>query len=57
VGAAHVERALRLACSAGSPGRLVPLPGGRQARVTREELVIESRPLAGTKAVSSRGKA
>jgi tRNA(Ile)-lysidine synthase len=57
VGAAHVERALRLACAAGSSGRRVPLPGGRQARVTREELVIESRSNAGAKAVSSRGKA
>jgi tRNA(Ile)-lysidine synthase len=51
VGAAHVERALQLARGAGATGRRVPLPGGRQARVTRGELWIERRSIAGAKAV------
>lgn len=55
VGSAHVERALRLALGPASGG-WVPLPGGRQARLTRDELVIEGRSVSGAKAVSSRGK-
>lgn len=36
VGAGHVDRVLQLARPKATPGRRVPLPGGREARLTRE---------------------
>jgi tRNA(Ile)-lysidine synthase len=54
VGADHVERLLRLACGKAPSGRRLPLPGGREARFTREEIRIERRPRTSGKAVSSR---
>jgi tRNA(Ile)-lysidine synthase len=54
VGAGHVERLLRLACSKAPSGRRLPLPGGREARFTRDEVRIELRARKSGKAVSSR---
>jgi tRNA(Ile)-lysidine synthase len=54
VGADHVERLLRLACSKAPSGRRLPLPGGRRARFTRDEVRIERGPEEAGKAVSSR---
>jgi tRNA(Ile)-lysidine synthase len=56
VGALHVERILRLARSKAPSGRRLPLPGGRDARFTRDELRIERRVPGQPKAVSSPGK-
>ena len=53
VGALHVERVLQLARAAAPSGRRLPLPGGRQARFTRDEVRIEKRTAPSTKAVSS----
>ena len=54
-GAAHVERVLALARRIEATGRTLPLPGGVQARVTRDELLLERHPIETAKAVSSRG--
>ena len=56
VGAVHVERVLLLARSRAPSGRRLPLPAGREARFTRDEVRFERRPEPGSKAVSS-GKA
>jgi tRNA(Ile)-lysidine synthase len=56
VGAVHVEGILRLARSSAPSGRRLPLPGGREARFTRDEVRLEKRARPGTEAVSSRGK-
>ena len=53
VGAFHVERVLRLARAKAPSGRRLPLPGGREARFTRDEIRVEKRPGAEAKAVSS----
>jgi tRNA(Ile)-lysidine synthase len=54
VGALHVDRVLGLARAKAPSGRRLPLPGGRQARFTRDEVRIEKGAAAGAKAVSSR---
>jgi tRNA(Ile)-lysidine synthase len=54
VGALHVDRILQLARAKAPSGRRLPLPGGREARFTRDEIRIEKRVGAVTKAVSSR---
>jgi tRNA(Ile)-lysidine synthase len=54
VGALHVERILHLARAKAPSGRRLPIPGGREARFTRDTVRIERRALADTKAVSSR---
>jgi tRNA(Ile)-lysidine synthase len=54
VGALHVERILQLARAKAPSGRRLPIPGGREARFTRDDVRIEERAEAGTKAVSSR---
>ena len=56
VGADHVERLLRLACAKAPSGRRLPLPGGREARFTRDEVRIERPPGKSGKALSSRGE-
>ncbi len=56
VGALHVERVLQLARAKAPSGRRLPLPGGREARFTRDEVRIEKRDGPATKAVSSPGK-
>jgi tRNA(Ile)-lysidine synthase len=56
VGADHVERLLRLACGKAPSGRRLPLPGGREARFTRDEVRIERPPGKSGKALSSRGE-
>jgi len=43
VGAGHVERVLELARAKTTPGRRVPLPGGREARLTREGIRLGKR--------------
>jgi tRNA(Ile)-lysidine synthase len=53
VGAVHVERVLLLSRSKAPSGRRLPLPGGREARFTRDEVRFERRPGPGSKAVSS----
>jgi tRNA(Ile)-lysidine synthase len=53
VGALHVERVLQLARAKAPSGRRLPLPGGREARFTRDTVRIERRAGKGTKAVSS----
>jgi tRNA(Ile)-lysidine synthase len=53
VGALHVERVLQLARAKAPSGRRLSLPGGRQARFTRDEVRIEKRAAPATKAVSS----
>jgi tRNA(Ile)-lysidine synthase len=53
VGALHVERILGLARSKAPSGRRLPLPGGREARFTRDEVRFEKRATAAAKAVSS----
>jgi tRNA(Ile)-lysidine synthase len=54
VGALHVERVLQLARAKAPSGRRLPLPGGREARFTRDAVRLEGRVVAATKAVSSR---
>ena len=56
VGAVHVEGILRLARSKAPSGRRLPLPGGREARFTRDEVRLEKRIRAGGEALSSPGK-
>jgi tRNA(Ile)-lysidine synthase len=56
VGALHVERVLELARAKAPSGRRLPLPGGREARFTREEIRIEKRARPAAKAVSSPGE-
>ena len=46
VGAVHVDKALRLIRSKAPSGRRLPLPGGREARFTHDEVRLEKR--AGT---------
>jgi tRNA(Ile)-lysidine synthase len=53
VGAFHVEHVLELTRAKAPSGRRLPLPGGRQARFTRDEVRIEKRAAPATKAVSS----
>jgi tRNA(Ile)-lysidine synthase len=53
VGAVHVERILRLARAKAPSGRRLPLPGGREARFTRDEIRLEKRAGRAPKAVSS----
>jgi tRNA(Ile)-lysidine synthase len=53
VGALHVERVLQLARAKSPSGRRLPLPGGREARFTRDAIRLESRAGAGAKALSS----
>jgi hypothetical protein len=43
VGAGHVDRILGLAQAKTTPGRRVPLPGGREARLTREGIRLGTR--------------
>ena len=57
VGAVHVERVLRLARAKAPSGRRVLLPGGREARFTRDEVRLERRVVGAGKAVSSREQA
>jgi len=54
VGALHVERVLELARAKAPPGRRLPLPGGREARFTRDAVRLEKRAGEAAKAVSSR---
>jgi len=54
VGALHVERVLDLARAKAPSGRRLPLPGGREARFTREAIRLEKRAGVDAKAVSSR---
>jgi len=54
VGALHVERVLQLARAKAPSGRRLPLPGGREARFTRDAVRLEKRAEPATKAVSSR---
>jgi len=56
VGAVHVEGILRLARAKAPSGRRLPLPGGREARFTRDDIRLEKRTRLGTEAVSSLGK-
>jgi tRNA(Ile)-lysidine synthase len=53
VGALHVERVLQLARAKAPSGRRLSLPGGREARFTRDDVRLERRAGDGTKAVSS----
>jgi tRNA(Ile)-lysidine synthase len=53
VGALHVERVLQLARAKAPSGRRLPLPGGREARFTRDAVRLERRTGNDTKAVSS----
>jgi tRNA(Ile)-lysidine synthase len=53
VGAGHVERVLRLVRPGATTGCRVPLPGGRQARLIRGAVRIESRVKRPPEAVSS----
>ncbi len=53
VGALHVERILQLARAKAPSGRRLPLPGGREARFTRDDVRFEKRAVTGAKAVSS----
>jgi tRNA(Ile)-lysidine synthase len=54
VGALHVERVLHLARAKAPSGRRLPLPGGREARFTRDAVRLERRAGVDAKAVSSR---
>jgi tRNA(Ile)-lysidine synthase len=56
VGAVHVEGILKLARAKAPSGRRLPLPGGREARFTRDEVRLERRMRPGGEAVSSPGK-
>ena len=51
VGALHVDRVLQLARAKAPSGRRLPLPGGREARFTRDDVRLEKRTGRGTKAV------
>lgn len=51
IGAAHVERALRLARRADAAGRVLQLPGGGRLRLTRDEILIETPSGGGPEAV------
>ncbi len=51
VGAVHVEGILELARSKAPSGRRLPLPGGRQACFTRDEVRLERRMRPGREAV------
>ena len=53
VGALHVERVLELARAKAPSGRRLPLPGGREALFTRDEVRLEKRARPAAKAVSS----
>lgn len=53
VGAVHVERVLQLARAKAPSGRRLPLPGGREARFTRDEVRFQEGAEKATKAVSS----
>jgi len=54
VGALHIDQVLRLARAKAPSGRRLPLPGGREARFTRDDIRREKRTGRGTNAVSSR---
>ncbi len=54
VGALHVERVLHLARAKAPSGRRLPLPGGREARFTRDAVRLERRAGVDAKAVSFR---
>jgi tRNA(Ile)-lysidine synthase len=54
VSALHVERILQLARAKAPSGRRLPIPGGREARFTRDDVRIEKRAESDTKAVSCR---
>ena len=56
VGAAHVERVLQIARAKAPSGRRVPLPGGREARATRDEIRFGKRAATPRKVVSSPGQ-
>jgi tRNA(Ile)-lysidine synthase len=56
VGAAHVERVLKLAGRRTGRGRRVPLPGGREARVEKGEIRIGMGAVRAPKDVSSGGE-
>jgi tRNA(Ile)-lysidine synthase len=56
VGAVHVDGILRLARAKAPSGRRLPLPGGREARFTRDDVRIEKRTRRAGEAVSSRLK-
>jgi tRNA(Ile)-lysidine synthase len=51
VGAVHVDKALRLIRSKAPSGRRLPLPGGREARFTHDEVRLEKRAGTAPKAV------
>jgi tRNA(Ile)-lysidine synthase len=51
LGAAHVERVLRLVLHTEATGRELPLPGGARVRLTRDELCLERRSVPGGKAL------
>ena len=51
VGAVHVEAILRLARAKAPSGRRLPLPGGREARFTRDDVRLGKRTRGGTEAV------
>jgi len=51
VGAVHVDKALRLIRSKAPSGRRLPLPGGREARFTHDEVRLEKRAGTASKAV------
>lgn len=51
VGALHVDHVLRLARAKAPSGRRLPLPGGREARFTRDDVRIEKSAGGGAKAV------
>jgi tRNA(Ile)-lysidine synthase len=44
VSAGHVEKLASLVCSSSASGRRLPLPGGREAQVTFDELRLGQRP-------------
>jgi tRNA(Ile)-lysidine synthase len=56
VSALHVEGILKLARAKAPSGRRLPLPGGREARFTRDEVRLERRMRPGREALSSPGK-
>ena len=51
VGAVHVDKVLRLIRSKAPSGRRLPLPGGREARFTHDEVRLEKRAGTASKAV------
>jgi tRNA(Ile)-lysidine synthase len=56
VGSLHVEGILRLARAKAPSGRRLSLPGGRQARFTRDDVRLERLTGGGPEAVSSPGE-